>query len=272
VSPTDLLPTALVALAVGLLIGAVGIGGVLLVPWLTQAAGVPVHAAAAIAMLAFVAPGLAAWVATRGSARGPVDRSAADRRLLWAAVPGTLAGTAALLWLSERAALAVLGVVVIVVGLRLLARPGHRPTDHDQPSQPHAAADAGAAAPPAPPPSPIEADWPSGLVTGFGSGLSATGGPMVLTPLLAWRGVPIRRAIALGQRVQLPVAATASLGHLLGGTAHVGAGLLIGLLLVPGMLAGPRLAHALPQRLLTIAVAAVLLLSGGLFLARSLPP
>ena len=61
-NPDDLLQTLAVALFVGALIGAIGVGGVLLTPWLTHAIGLPVHAALGITMLAFVLPGAVALI------------------------------------------------------------------------------------------------------------------------------------------------------------------------------------------------------------------
>ena len=59
----DLLPlTFAAALLIGALVGAAGIGGVLLVPWLVYVAGLDVHAAVGVAMLAFIGPGVTALV------------------------------------------------------------------------------------------------------------------------------------------------------------------------------------------------------------------
>ena len=101
----ELAISSVAALLIGLLIGSVGIGGVLLVPWLTQAIGLPVRDAIAIAMLSFVATGVAAiWV----SARAPRQPAKARWPLVLATAPGALLGAAVIAMVPERAALAVL--------------------------------------------------------------------------------------------------------------------------------------------------------------------
>jgi uncharacterized membrane protein YfcA len=235
----DLLPTVLASLAIGALIGAAGVGGVLLAPWLTHAIGLSVQQAVGIAMLSFIGPGIAALLTARRSST-PQARSA--RPMLLATIPGALAGTAALAHLPERAALIVLSVAVGLVGGRLLlsAQPAPRPT-------PRAVSEAAHAG--------------TGVLVGFGSALTVTSGPMILVPWLVWRGSALPEAIVLGQLVQLPIAASASLGNVLAGTVDIAAGLAIGALLVAGVLAGQRLHAALPRVLLGRLVGVLLLVA-----------
>ena len=250
-APLELASTIAASLVVGALIGAIGVGGVLLVPWLVHAAGVPVQQAAAIAMLAFVGPGAVALVVAR---RAVLAGGRVDWALVAATIPGALLGAAALAVVPERAALAVLAASVAIVGLRLVAGPS-----------------AGAApGPAASGASPAVGGVAVGAFTGFASALTATGGPMVLTPLALWRGVPLPEAVALGQLVQLPIAATATAGHALAGTADVAAGATIGALLVPGVLLGHRLGPRVPRRALGRTLGAVLLAAAAAFAARAL--
>ena len=119
-SPADLYQTAAAALLIGALIGAFGIGGVLLAPWLTHVVGLPVHEAVAITMLSFVAPGAVALARAAPAMR----RSMPGRvRLVLATAPGALAGSAALWIVPERAALVVLAVATSAIGVRLLVAP-----------------------------------------------------------------------------------------------------------------------------------------------------
>jgi len=247
-SGAELLLSSLAALLIGALIGSVGIGGVLLVPWLTQAIGLPVRDAVAISMLGFVATGAAALVIAARSMRDPAT---VRWPLVVATVPGALLGAAAIESVPERAALLVLALALCIVGVRMLrSSPAGREVRD-------AGADAGRS----------RAGWGVGLFTGFASSLTGTGGPMVLTPLLAWRGVPLPHAILLGQIVQLPIAATATLGHAIGEGVDWAAGAALGLMLVPGVFAGRRLARAMPLAAMTRLVAAMLLAtSGGLAL------
>ena len=117
----ELAISSVAALLIGLLIGSVGIGGVLLVPWLTQAIGLPVRDAVAIAMLSFVATGIAAIYA---SARAPRQPATTRWPLVLATAPGALLGAAVIAMVPERAALAVLALAVSFAGARLLAE-GH---------------------------------------------------------------------------------------------------------------------------------------------------
>lgn len=243
----ELLLSSSAALLIGVLIGSVGIGGVLIVPWLTQAVGLPVREAVAIAMLAFVATGVAALVV---AARSPRDPVAVPWPLVLATVPGSLLGAIAIASVPERAALAVLAAALSFVGASLLrGSPARR---------------AQAVATGRPP------GWQTGALAGFASSLTGTGGPMALTPMLLWRGVPLLSAILLGQVVQLPIAATATLGHALGGGVDWVAGASLGLLLVPGVFIGRRLAEAMPQAALTKVVGLVLLASAAGLLAKAL--
>jgi uncharacterized protein len=101
-----------------------------------------------------------------------------------------------------------------------------------------------------------------GGVTGFASALTGTGGPMVLVPILVWQGSAMRDAILLGQAVQLPIAAMATVGNFYLGGVDVAAGAAIGLMLVPGAFLGHRLAGILPLVTLTRLVGVTLIAAG----------
>jgi uncharacterized membrane protein YfcA len=244
---TEILPTALVVIAIGALIGAAGIGGVLLAPWLAHATGMTVHQAAGVTMLAFIGPGLVALAAARGAG------SSGGRALAVWTLPGALAGSVLLVWLPDRVALLVLAAGVTLAGVRML--------------RPRTATTRDAAAPA--PPAGRRAAAPIGLVTGFASALTATSGPLVLTPLLLWRGAAVPDAIALGQLVQLPIATSASAVQLAAGGVPVGAGLAIGALLVPGVLIGRRVGGRLSNALLSRLVGVLLLVAALALIAKA---
>jgi uncharacterized membrane protein YfcA len=165
-------------------------------------------------------------------------------------MPGSLAGAWALSIIPERAALLVLAATVIIVGVRVLFG-----------RTPHGAGITTVGR---------VSSVPIGVMTGFASALTGTGGPMVLTPVLVWRGIPLLTAILLGQVVQLPIAATATIGNVLTGGADLVAGAVLGLMMVPGALTGRRLAEALPQRVLGYIVGVMLLASGLGFVLKAL--
>ena len=181
-SVADLALTALAALVIGLLIGTIGIGGVLLTPWLTQVIGLPVRDAIMISSCAFTGTGIVALIVLARSLRGPGNF---DWPLVAATLPGALLGSWALSVIPARIALALLALLTLGVGIRVLMA---RPRSRD------------------PAPARSAPGLPIGLLAGFASALTGTGGPMVLTPMLLWRGVPMLAAILLGQAVQLPIA------------------------------------------------------------------
>jgi len=109
-----------------------------------------------------------------------------------------------------------------------------------------------------------------GAVTGFGSALSGTGGPLLLIPILVWMKLPVLTAVGLGQVIQLPIATLASIGNFQLGEVDIQVSLAIAVLLVLGVTAGARLAHRLPATLLTRIVAVVLILVGVAMSGRTL--
>src|SRR5690606_29038998 len=93
-------------MAIGALIGAVGLGGFMMVPLLMFLEGTPVRQGVVVAAVAFLASGvtsLALWRRTPGTERG-------NRQFLLAAAPGAVAGA-----LAVQAA--VEGVLAILIAL-----------------------------------------------------------------------------------------------------------------------------------------------------------
>ncbi|MGA1286589.1 MAG: sulfite exporter TauE/SafE family protein [Rubrivivax sp.] len=248
-TPDLLLWTLAAALLIGALVGAAGIGGVLLVPWLIHVAGLDVHAAVGLAMLAFIGPGVTALVvAWRPGQAAPRQGCA----LVAAAAPGALCGAMALAWVPGEVALLVLAVAVLYGVARLPWRAR---------AAPGGASGASAVQPPS---------WKTGGFVGFASAFTATGGPLVLTPLLLARRMPLREVVALGQLIQLPIALCATLGHFWQGQVDIVTGAAIGAVLVPGWLIGQRLAPHLPVHWLARLVGALMLVAAALLLVKAL--
>jgi len=241
--------TAAVALAAvlvwlaGAAIGATAIGGVLVVPALSGAAGMPVGAAIAASSFGFLLTGLLGW---RARPSAPAD-GAPPR--LWPLHLAALAGAAAgaLLvhhvpggWVRGWVALLALGS-----GLQALLA-GRR------------GAAGGAARP-----------WPAaaglvglGLAVGCGSALSGTGGPVLLLPLLLLLGLPTVPSVAVAQAVQLPIALAASAAHLAAGRLDMRLALGVGLALLVGAWCGRRLAARADPPTLRRATALALIATG----------
>jgi uncharacterized membrane protein YfcA len=235
-----LLTVAATALIAGLLIGLTGIGGVLLVPVLTQAAAVPLDRAIAASLLAFLLAGFyAAFVHLR--------RARLEARpvavLCVAAAAGAAAGAATLDWLPGSA-------VRLFIALLCLASGAHALLSRHS---------TGKGAPPVPMLGAL------GLGVGYASAISGTGGPVTLIPLLLFMGTPAAAAIALGVAAQMPIALVATAVYALHGRIDVALGATLGVLLVAGTYAGARLSGRLSGRRLTTAVALTLVAVGAWF-------
>src|SRR5262249_9639704 len=77
-----------------------------------------------------------------------------------------------------------------------------------------------------------------GVVTGFLSAISGTGGPLICLPLLLWKNMDVRRALLLAQIAQLPVAGTATLVNGYSRSLDFVAAGVLGAAIVAGMLVG----------------------------------
>lgn len=224
------MPIALVLLA-GLFIGATGIGGVLVVPALTDGAGVAIDRAIAASMFGFLLTGLAALALQRRLREVPLRELAA---LGAAAVAGAALGAWIVDWVSAlhlRLFIAALAIAsgVHALAARATARPARR--------------------------LPASAYGGLGLLVGCGSALSGTGGPVLLLPVLMALHVPIGSAIALAQAIQVPIAVSATGVNAAHGRLDLGLGLAVGAVLVAGTVAGLRFAHRADPQLLKKAVA-----------------
>ncbi len=233
-----------IALA-GVAIGATSIGGVLVVPALTDLMGVPLPQALAASSFAFLLTGVAALQALGQQRRA----TGWGLRVLLVA---SLAGAALGAWLSDQVPASALrtwvGVLALGSGVfgiwaerRSPAAPGQRP--------------------PAAWPRPIHQAW-IGLFVGLGSALSGTGGPVLLLPVLMLIGTPLTLSVAAAQLVQLPVAVAASAAHVAAGRLDLLLGLGVAAVLVAGAWAGRRVALRAPPRRLRAATACILIATG----------
>ena len=150
---------------VGLLIGSVGVGGVLLAPSLAYIGGLPLHAGIPICMLGYVGAGIAGATvyARHGSFSWPMG--------IWLAVgaiPGALAGALLLPLVSARILELLIGALCLSSGIQSWRARG-RPEAEDN----NGSFKRGRMA-------------VIGLITGAGSALSGTGGPLLLIPMLMW--------------------------------------------------------------------------------------
>jgi hypothetical protein len=239
--------SAAAILLAGWLIGATGIGGVLVVPVLNQVQGVALQQAIAASSLAFALPGIAALWRLRQSSAG-VPRGTGTLAL--ASVPGAAAGALLVHHVGAQWLLAGLAGLALGSGLWGLR------------SRPHEAAHRA-------PLGPI-AMGSLGIAVGLGSALTGTGGPVLLVPLLLLAGQPLRNIAPPAQAIQLPVALCAATGHALAGALDLRLALVIGAVLLAGSLAGQWAAPRTPALALHRLVCALLILTGAWFAWRLL--
>ncbi len=230
---------------VGVLIGGVGIGGVLLVPMLTYILGLDVHTAIAAAMLSYLFSGtVGAWVY---AGKKSIQWSSAFWLFTGAAL-GAFLGSYAASLVAPRILELVIAVLITLAGINALRTSPEGPFREK--------------------PLPGAALFLIGSVTGVGSALSGTGGPLVLVPLLVFLKLPALTAVGLSQVIQLPIAASASLGNYLYATIDVWVAAAIAVGLMIGVAGGARLAHVVSQAQLQRVVAFVLVAVGLFIVAR----
>ena len=234
-------------LIVGVFIGGIGIGGVMLVPALSYLGGIPIPTAIAAAMMGYLLTGAvgAAIYARRKSIRWSMA--------LWlcaGAMPAALAGA----WTSNNIppAFLELGIGLLTASAGIHAIMGRRRQGQDKPtlSKPVLVL--------------------IGVVTGFASAITGTGGPLVLVPVLLWLQVPVLAVIGLSQAVQFPIASLATVGNFVYGAPDLLLGAILAVALAGGAGIGANLAHAIPRDLLRRIVAVVLIAVGLVILSKIL--
>ena len=247
-----LLPTAF---GVGALIGAVGIGGVLLIPALTAFAALPIQTAMATALFTFTFTGIVGtWLFQR---RGSIDWAVA-RPVLWTAVVFAFFGA----WVNSIARPKVLALmlagVIIFAGVYTLAtwRGLREPAFHDRPQAKRMLLLA------------------VGAISGFGSGLTGVGGPALSVPLMVMLGFPALVSIGVSQVIQIVAAVSGTLGNLRYGTIDFGVAAVVTAAELAGVLVGVRIAHAVDANVLRKGVAVLCLVVGAALVWRELggPP
>jgi uncharacterized membrane protein YfcA len=107
-----------------------------------------------------------------------------------------------------------------------------------------------------------------GFITGIGSALSGTGGPLLLVPILIWRKVPILTAIGLSQVIQVPISLMATIGNQIHGQVDFRLGLALALILSGGVILGALASNKLPVNFIKKLVSGLLILVGTVMLYR----
>ena len=240
----------LASLGVGVLIGATGIGGVLLIPSLVVFAGLGIHEAMATALFTFIFTGIAgSWMFHR---RGSIDWRITAFIGLGAAFLGFIGS-----WVNSLSRPGILGALlaflIIFAGTNTLAsgRRARRPV-FEAGSRSEQSLLVGI-----------------GSIAGFGSGLAGVGGPVLSVPLMVAFGFPALTAIGASQVLQIIAAISGTLGSLKFGTVNFMVAGPVTLCEMVGVVLGVRISHALHGNTLRAGVSGLCIGIGLLLLGQA---
>jgi uncharacterized membrane protein YfcA len=236
---------------VGLFIGTVGVGGVLLIPFLVALGGLGIHAAAATALFTFFFTGLlGSYLFQR--------RGSISWRLTLPVCGGAAAfgyvGTAAAARIEPRALTMVIAAIIVIAGIYVLLpprEPGRGLRDGRAPRDLPVLVAVGAA-------------------SGFGSGLSGAGGPLFSVPLMVILGFVPLAAVGASQVLQIVAAISGSLASVQDGRIDFAIAAWVTAFELAGVAAGVRLAHAMSATVLRRMAAALCVVVGTFMLVRAL--
>ena len=215
---------AVVATAVGFFIGAAGVGGVLLIPFLVLLGGLDIHSAAATALFTFLFTGLlGTWLFQR---RGSIQWRLAVPVCAGATIAGYL-GAAAASRIDPRPLTLLIAAIIMVAGLWVLRPAPERARARDGGSTGDTATLLGV-----------------GAAAGFGSGLSGAGGPLFSVPLMVLLGFSPLAAIGVSQVIQIVAAVSGSLASVQDGRIDFGIAAWVTGFELAGVVAGTWLAHS----------------------------
>lgn len=238
------------AAVVGLFIGAVGVGGVLLIPFLAIFGGLGIHAAAATALFTFLFTGLfGTWLFAR---RGSINSRLTIPVCVGAIVFGYL-GSAAAAHIAPRALTIAIAVIIVCAGVYVFVPKRHALREARDGENRRDVAVLAAV----------------GAVSGFGSGLSGAGGPLFSVPLMVILGFAPLAAVGASQVLQIIASVSGSLAAVADGRIDFAlAAWVTGFELV-GVAAGVRLAHSVSPKTLRRIAGALCVVVGAFMLARA---
>jgi uncharacterized membrane protein YfcA len=239
---------ALIALSlvVGALIGAVGIGGILLVPGLVVLGRLGIHPASATALFTFLFTGIVStWLFAR---RGSLDVRASG----WVcagAVLSSFAGAYVNSLTNAPLLARIIGTVIALAGFNVLF-PLRRPVVSGE-----------------------NRGGPAlllgvGVAAGFGSGLTGAGGPLFSVPIMLGLGFPPLMTIGVSQLLQVISAVSGTLGNLAYGSVDFRVALWITPFELIGVAVGVAIAHRANVSQLRRAAGWLCVVSGAFILLR----
>lgn len=245
----DIFWLAAVALGVGTLIGAVGIGGILLIPALTAFAGLGIHEAMATALFTFIFTGITGTLLFQ-------RRGSIDWRVTVPVCAGALLFAFLGAWANAHTSATVLGFalagIIIFAGVYTLTswREARVAALSQRPAAQRMLLTG------------------IGAIAGFGSGLTGVGGPALSVPLMVLFGFPALTAIGTSQVIQIIAALSGTLGNLKFGAINFPLAAWITLLEIAGVFAGAHIVHAVNANVLRKFVAVLCIAVGVFLIAR----
>jgi len=237
---------AVVTVLAGFFIGAVGVGGVVLIAALALLGAMDIHLASATALFTFVFTGIVGtWLFYR---RGSIEWHLAVPVCVGSVVFSYI-GAMVNSYIEPRLLALIIASIIVFAGLYVLLpsrrAAGSYRTGHGT-SQQVLVLCVGAAA-------------------GFGSGLSGAGGPVFAVPLMMTLGFVPLASIGASQVLQIVVAVAGTAGNLKYGAVDFATAAWVAPLSLVGVILGTRAAHAVSVTVLR-RMAASLCVATGLFM------
>ena len=239
-----------VAVLVGILIGAVGVGGILLIPALNLLTPLSIQASMATALSTFIFTGIVGTFFFQR--RGSIDWRITIPLCAGGALFGFIGA-----WANSKLDAHLLGLIlaalIVFAGIYTLSTGNlHRsPGFHGRPRLQQLLL------------------FGIGAVTGFGSGLTGVGGPALSVPIMVLFGFPALTAIGASQVIQILAAVSGSVGYLVQGSIDIRLAALLTVFEVVGVWIGVYVAHAVDARYLRRAVGVLCILVGAGLVLRS---
>ena len=228
----------LLGLLAGTLIGTMGIGGVILAPLLSFVLGFDLHLAMSASSFSFLFPGIV------GTLTYAQKKSIAWKQVLWLSVgiiPAAVLGARVNSHLNTNELILIVAGLIAFSGINVFIKPRDESQESPDFSKPLLIF--------------------IGILVGFGSSLTGTGGPVLLVPILVTLHYPALKSIGVSQAIQLPIAAFAVIGFWLYSQIDLGLGLHLGIVQAVGAYFGAQMAHRLPvvqlRRLVAMALIGV---------------
>ncbi len=232
---------------VGFLIGAVGVGGILLIPALVALAGLTPHQASATALFTFLFTGILGTILFQR--RGSIDWRQAGVVCAGAVIFSYL-GAVANRAVGEIALMRLIALLIIFAGIYVFLPSRKEPPTRMNTQRRLLLIVIGA-------------------VSGFGSGLSGAGGPLFSVPLMVVTGFAPLLAIGTSQVLQVVSAASGTLANVSVGDIQWSLVALVTAGELAGVLAGVKLAHSVNANTLKRGAGMVCLAVGSWLLVQN---